>query len=135
MKKINKKIGEIQQKIGKIKKESENPFFKSKYFDINKLLDNLMPLLKEQGLTLTQPLTHVNERPAISTIITDGEESLESTITMPDIQDPQKMGSAITYYRRYALQSLFSLQAEDDDGNSASGNASQKYKTNNDLEI
>ena len=42
---------------------------------------------------------------------------LGSTITLPDLTDPQKMGSAITYYRRYSLQSLFLLQAEDDDGN------------------
>jgi len=39
---------------------------------------------------------------------------------LPEIQDPQKVGSAVTYYRRYTLQSLLSLQAEDDDANSAS---------------
>jgi hypothetical protein len=39
---------------------------------------------------------------------------------LPEIQDPQKIGSAVTYYRRYTLQSLLSLQAEDDDANSAS---------------
>ena len=38
---------------------------------------------------------------------------------LPDLQDPQKMGSAITYYRRYALQSLFLLQTQDDDGEGA----------------
>jgi hypothetical protein len=38
---------------------------------------------------------------------------------LPENSDPQKMGSTITYFRRYALQSLFLLQAEDDDGHSA----------------
>ena len=42
---------------------------------------------------------------------------LVSEIDLPNIQDPQKLGSAITYYRRYTLQSLLGLQAEDDDGN------------------
>ena len=41
-------------------------------------------------------------------------------MTMQELTDPQKMGSMITYYRRYTLQSLLGLQAEDDDGNSAS---------------
>jgi hypothetical protein len=36
------------------------------------------------------------------------------------MDDPQKLGSAVTYYRRYTLQSLLGLQAEDDDANSAS---------------
>ena len=39
---------------------------------------------------------------------------------LPNLQDPQKLGSAITYFRRYTLQSLLGLQAEDDDGNKAS---------------
>jgi hypothetical protein len=38
---------------------------------------------------------------------------------LPNLQDPQ-LGSAITYYRRYTLQSLLGLQAEDDDGNKQS---------------
>jgi hypothetical protein len=40
-----------------------------------------------------------------------------SSIALPQIQDPQKLGSAITYFRRYTLQSLLSLQAIDDDAN------------------
>jgi hypothetical protein len=67
-----------------------------------------------------QPLDNVEGRPAITTTIMDTESldtEFSSTVTLPDIADPQKMGSAITYYRRYALQSLFLLQAQDDDGN------------------
>jgi hypothetical protein len=47
-------------------------------------------------------------------------DSVTSEMQLPSIQDPQKIGSAITYYRRYTLQSLLSLKAEDDDGNLAS---------------
>jgi hypothetical protein len=42
-------------------------------------------------------------------------------MVLPNLQDPQKLGSAITY-RRYTLQSLLGLQAEDDDGNKAKRN-------------
>jgi hypothetical protein len=131
---IYTKIGKIQQEIGKIKKEQTNPFFKSSYFDINQLLDNLLPLLKEEKLTLSQPLTHINERPAIATIISDGDNKIESVVTLPDIQDPQKMGSAITYFRRYALQSMFGLQSVDDDGEGAVGR-NKKVITNNDIDF
>ena len=115
------KILELQSEIGVLSKTETNPFFKSKYLDINGLLAQLLPLLKKHGLTVLQPLSAVSDKPAITTEVWDGGKLLISgTIILPDLQDPQKMGSAITYYRRYALQSLFLLQAEDDDGNHGS---------------
>ncbi len=117
-----KKLFTLQQEIGKISKSQENPFYKSRYFDINKLLEQLQPLLEKHKLLILQPLSSIGERPAIETIILDAEtgDQLTRSITpLPDLQDPQKLGSAITYYRRYSLQSLLGLQAEDDDGNSA----------------
>ena len=109
------KIKNIQKKIGKMVKDTEG--YNYKYFDINQLLEKLTPLLHEEGLTLTQPLTNINGRPAIGTFIFDGDKIIsESIITLPDLLKPQDMGSCITYYRRYSLQSLFALEAEDNDG-------------------
>ena len=52
--------------------------------------------------------------------VLDGKE-ITSCMALPDLTDPQKIGSAITYFRRYSLTSLLSLQCEvDDDGNKAS---------------
>jgi hypothetical protein len=48
----------------------------------------------------------------------DSGQKVESWLTLPQLQDPQKMISATTYYRRATLQALLSLQAVDDDGNS-----------------
>lgn len=114
-----KKIDEAKSRIGKLSKDSENPFHKSKYFDINQLLDNTESILRECGLMVMQPIVdgHV-----VSQII-DPEtgELRESSLKLPELNDPQKIGSAITYYRRYTLQSLLALQAEDDDANKASG--------------
>lgn len=112
------KIQNIQKKIGKMKKDTAG--YNYKYFDINQLLEKLTPLLHEEGLTLMQPLHNVEGRPAIRTMIY-GDEPLplvDYTITLPDLLKPQEMGSAITYYRRYSLQSLFALEAEDDDASS-----------------
>ena len=119
------KIGEVQQAIGKISKDKKNPFYKSSYFDINGLLDVLMPELKKQGLIVMQPISCkiidtavVN---SLMTIISDGDKAVDYSMALPMNIEPQKLGSAITYYRRYSLQSLFCLSAEDDDANATKG--------------
>ena len=117
------KILKIQSEIGVLVKEQTNPFFKSKYMDINGLLEQLLPLLEKHKLCVTQPLCEVEGKPSLLTEVYDVEKNESITkgfMPLPDLQDPQKMGSAITYYRRYALQSLFLLRAEDDDANSSS---------------
>jgi len=117
MKDIYKKLFKVQSEIGSIGKDVTNPFYKSKYFDINSLIGQLQPLLKKYGLLLLQPIEDQKVKSIIFEI--DGDGYVESSINLPDIPDPQKLGSAITYFRRYTLQSLLALQAEDDDGNKA----------------
>jgi hypothetical protein len=128
MKDLITKIHNVQKAVGKIKKDKSNPYFKSSYFDINSLLEALQPLLEKEGLTVIQPLTTVEGRPAIRTLVMDGDNTLGDPVPLPDLQDPQKMGSCITYYRRYSLQSLFCLQSEDDDANLASGKTKKEDK-------
>jgi len=126
-----KKLLEVQKKIGAISKDSTNPFFKSKYFDINKLLDVVKPIMNEEGLLLLQPLSNIDGIASIKTIIIDVEtgDTIENNTPLTQINDSQKMGSAITYFRRYSLQSLLGLQAEDDDGNKASKKKEEKGKS------
>ena len=129
------KLLELQKRIKAIKKDSENPYFKSAYFDINTLLAEIKPILNELELVVLQPITYREGKNILKTQIVEGGKVIaDSEIALPDIQDPQKLGSAITYYRRYSLQSLLSLEAEDDDGNTASPNAqweSTKQPNNN----
>ena len=115
---IYKKLFEAKKEIGKISKDSTNPFFKSKYFDVNSLLEHVEPIISKNNLLLLQPIV---DNSVITRIVdVETESYVESSLQLPNIQDPQKLGSAITYYRRYTLQSLLGLQAEDDDANSAS---------------
>jgi hypothetical protein len=51
---IYKKLLEVQKEVGAISKDSKNPFFKSKYFDINQLIEHVQPVLNNKGLLLTQ---------------------------------------------------------------------------------
>ena len=121
---LNEKLFDLQSEVGAIAKDSTNPFFKSKYFDINGLLNHIQPLLKKNRLLLIQPIEDGKVKSVIRDV--DSQESFSSEMELPDISDPQKMGSAITYFRRYTLQSLLALQAEDDDGNSASKQMNRK---------
>lgn len=115
---IYQKLHSVQESMGAISKDSENPFFKSKYFDINKLIEHCAPILSANNLILLQPIA--NGRVITQIIDIDTGERIESEMVLPTITDPQKGGSVITYYRRYTLQSLLGLQAQDDDANSFS---------------
>jgi len=119
MKDFLNKIAEVKKEVGKLSKDATNPFYKSKYIDINSMLDVIEPALAKHGLLLTQPILDG----CVRTVITSIESQDMCTISelkLPELNDPQKIGSAITYYRRYTLQSLLALGAEDDDGNKAS---------------
>lgn len=126
--KIYAKLLEVQKEIGTIKKYSVNPNFKNRYFDINTLLAEVKPVLNKHGLVLTQALAEINGRLAIKTAITNTEdlEEISSIAPLPECADAQKYGSAITYFRRYSLQSLLALEAEDDDANLASNKVTPK---------
>lgn len=118
------KIFNVQSELEAITKDSTNPYFKSKYFDVNAVIKALKPLLKKHRLIVLQPLSELENKSAIETVImdTDNETILLKTLfPLPEITDPQKLGSAITYIRRYALVSLFLIEGEvDDDANLAS---------------
>lgn len=114
---IYSKLYELQNELGVISKDATNPFYKSKYFDINSLIGQLKPLLQKHNLVLLQPINHNQVRSVIYDL--DGG-SVESSIELPINLDAQKLGSAITYFRRYTLTSLLALQAVDDDANLAS---------------
>ena len=124
---MHEKLLAIQQEIGAIKKDSKNPFFKSSYFDINSLLAEVKPILNKHGVVLLQALTNLDGKPALDTaLVFDDKSKLTSIVPLPNLEDAQKMGGAITYYRRYALQSLLALEAEDDDGETAVGRPAKK---------
>lgn len=112
------KLLEFQKEVKAISKDSTNPFYKSAYFDINKLIEVIKPILNKLDLVIIQPLKVIDGKNVLSTKIIDDIKVLaESDIILPDIQDPQKIGACITYLRRFSLQSLLLLEAEDNDGN------------------
>jgi len=121
---IHKKMFLLQQEIGAISKDANNPFYKSKYFDINSLIKQLNPLLEKHKILLSQPTRGKKVFTVLKCI--ESETSDMAWLKLPEITDPQKLGSCITYYRRYTLASLLGLQAVDDDANVASGVEEEK---------
>jgi hypothetical protein len=106
--------------MGKVKKEANNPFFKSKYASLPNILDAIREPLILNNLSVVQFPTGENE---LTTILmhASGQFMQSSYLMRPVKNDPQGVGSCITYQRRYAVGAILSLSIdEDDDGNAAS---------------
>ena len=91
---IYNKLYKVQKEIGAISKDSKNPFYNSKYFDINSLIKQVTPILEKYKLLLLQP---IKEGKQYSVIIDLDGGSVESSLTLHTDLDAQKIGSAITY--------------------------------------
>lgn len=103
-------------------KSATNPHFKSKYADLTSVIEAIKPPLVNNGLFFTQRCQPAEGGVCVETYVyhRSGENLSLGTIYVPaNRQDAQGYGSAITYARRYALQTGFGVPTEDDDGNAA----------------
>ena len=120
MKNVYEKLFEFRKLTGKVAKGSSNPFFKSKYADLNSVIDATDPALEEVGLVYVDRVEGMNLVSEVWDF--DSGEFIQATIQLIlTKQDMQQLGGAITYARRYNRMALLGLQAVDDDGNHVSG--------------
>jgi hypothetical protein len=122
-------LAKAQAEICHAKKDEANPYFKSKYADLPAVIDAAKAALTKNGLSVIQaPNIMEDGRVYLVTQLNhaSGQWIRSSYPIKPIKDDPQGMGSALTYARRYAYASLVGVAAagEDDDGNAASGNTS-----------
>jgi hypothetical protein len=110
----------FHKEVGKIGKDSKNPFFKSSYASLSNILDGINEPLVNNGLSIVQ--FPEGDNGLTTRLCHSSGEWMESTYSMkPAKDDPQGRGSAITYQRRYAIGAILSLNIDaDDDGNQAS---------------
>jgi len=111
-----------QKEIGGAKKGATNPFFKMKYSDLGAVMEACKDAFNNHGISVIQPIEFVDGVNVVKTILLheSGEyigSSMKVSCKNPD--NPQEMGSAITYAKRYALQALAFIPTEDDDGEGA----------------
>lgn len=129
--KIYPALLKAQAKMDSANKDSKNPHFKSTYADFSAVLDACKEILNTEGIFILQPtiIQQLNGADGAIELVDvlktrlihagSGQEvSSECRIICIDKANPQKWGSAITYAKRYNLQSLIVLPSEDDDGQS-----------------
>jgi hypothetical protein len=116
-------LAKVQGAIIPPKKDTDNPFFKSKYADLAGVWDSVRGLLAANDLAFVQlPTTDGAKVSVTGQLLHKSGECIESTITgSAKDQSPQAIGSCITYLRRYQMSAMLGIAAEDDDGAAASG--------------
>lgn len=122
----------FQGSISTVAKSKDNPYFSSKYADLGAIFEVIRKPLADNGLCVTQePLETAGDLVRLKTTVFHESGQFRSSILAirPTKADPQGVGSAITYARRYGLSPMLGIVTEeDDDGNAASGNASGNGK-------
>ena len=117
---LAKALAKAQGEMGGAVKGKSNPFFKSKYADLPAVIEAIKPAFTKNNLCYVQfPISNQVGAGVTTRIMHNSGEWLEGDFIIPCKQDAQGIGSAITYARRYGLQSAAGVPAEDDDGNHA----------------
>lgn len=121
---LSKAFAKMQKELEQPLKNANNPFFKSKYVPLENVVDSITKASSKHGLSFTQfPSSDENGNVTVGTMVMheSGEWIEYDPICMKPVKnDPQAIGSAITYAKRYALSAIFGITSDkDDDGNDA----------------
>lgn len=121
-------LAKAQGSMDNASKDRSNPAFKSKYADLASVRDAVIGPLTAAGIAVIQAPATTAEGVVVETrfVHSSGQWLSCSVGATPRAYDPQSVGSAITYLRRYGLMALASIAPEDDDGNAASGAPMQR---------
>jgi len=116
-------LAKAQGQMDNASKDRNNPAFKSKYADLASVRDAVCGPLSTNGIACLQAAATTAEGVTVETrfIHTSGQWLACTVGAAPKAYDPQSIGSAITYLRRYGLMSMAGIAPEDDDGNISSG--------------
>jgi hypothetical protein len=116
-----------QQEFPALVKDAANPAFRSRYATLGAVQEAAFPILAKHGLVVLQSVrTDLTDRGLVVYVgatlfhVESGEQVQQEVGMIPAKQDPQGVGSAITYGRRYLLMTMLGLVPDDDDGNAAS---------------
>lgn len=122
---ISTALSKAQSEIGPAMKDNYNPFFKSKYADLGSVWAACKEPLTKNGLSVVQTMQCENGQTLLITLLahTSGQWIKSVLPINPVKNDPQGLGSAITYLRRYSLAAITGVTTEDDDGQSASASS------------
>jgi hypothetical protein len=118
-------LAKAQGQIQPAAKDKTNPAFRSRYADLTSIWEACRAPLTENGIAVVQmPVDSTDGRVAlVTTLLHSSGQFISSMVSTRLVKDdPQGVGSALTYLRRYSLAAMVGVVAdEDDDGNAASG--------------
>lgn len=125
-------LAAFQAECPTLPKDATNPHFRSKFTPLDTIVERVSPLLTKHGLSWSAfPCFGPDGSPALRYALRHTSGDVESDV-MPLLvtkNDPQGMGSALTYARRYALSSVLNLVSDDDDdGNGSSRPQAQRQQ-------
>jgi hypothetical protein len=126
-------LSKAQGDIKGAKKDTLNPHFGKKYADLGSVWDVVREPLSKNGLSISQFPYSTESGVGITSILlhTSGQWMKTSLLLYPQRTDPQGMGSAISYARRYSLASIMGVYQEDDDAESATDREAAKPTNKN----
>ena len=107
-----------------VRKDAANPFHKSRYASLAAHLDLCESTLDKYGLIMLQTGNGSHEKPLLIATLCHPESGqwIKSYLPLPNPKgDSQGLGASLTYMRRYSINSMLGLTAEDDDGETAAG--------------
>lgn len=121
--KLAEALSKAQAEMSGAKKDASNPFFKSKYADLEAVWEACRKPLTDNGLAVVQTLQQSDKCVVIkTTLMHSSGEWIDSELSlMPAKADAQGIGSAISYGRRYSLAAMVGIYQTDDDGEVAVG--------------
>jgi hypothetical protein len=116
-------LSKAQAENGTVSKDAKNPFYKNNYATLAQVWETVRPILTSHGLSVVQMPSHDENGYYVESMLihSSGQWIKSKTYMKPVKDDPQGIGSLISYARRYALQSLVMVCPDDDDGEAAMG--------------
>lgn len=116
IKNISVAVLKAQKNIGAASKGASNPFFKSKYANLGSVMEACKEALNNEGITVLQPVASDASGEYVDTVLLhESGEFISSRMKLMATKNMQELGSATSYARRYGLQSMMFIPAEDDD--------------------
>jgi len=125
-------VGRVQAKLPVMPMDGYNPYFDSRFTTLGKVLETLMPIVREEGLVIIQPTIGGDGNVGVETLIfhTKSEQHLSFKVVAP-VQGNnlgQESGKLISYFRRYSIASFFMMYSDED----IDANTSEQQKNKQD---
>lgn len=137
--KLTEALAKAQSQMGFAKKDKANDYFKSSYADLASCIEVSREPLSKNGLAVIQTVEEDAQGVCVETLLThtSGEWIKGKAVIPMTKRDPQALGSAVTYGRRYSLCAIINLASDDDDGEAAMNRdgSTPKANTNNELAV